>query len=104
MLLASWCAPAALAAYATAPQHACCRRGGHHCPQSSEQNFRDAKMHCRYCHGLVTVPQAARPQPAPVTIAPHDEHPFVHEFLSAYPSVEPQQAESERAPPADPSR
>ncbi len=99
LLLGSWLAPAAVASYAP-PRHACCRRAGHHCPQSSEQAFRDAKLHCQTCKSLVTAPQAPGASPATAGLAIHDEHPYVHEFSSAFSSAQAVELRSQRAPPS----
>ena len=98
LLLASWLTPAALASY-TPAQHACCRRGAHHCPQSSEQSFRDARLHCQTCQSLVTAHQAPRLSPVTAGITPRDGHPYVHEFSSAFTSARTARSHSQRAPP-----
>ncbi|HVP44680.1 MAG TPA: hypothetical protein VMS96_14710 [Terriglobales bacterium] len=99
LLLASWLSPAALASYVT-PRPSCCRRGGHHCPQPTEQSFRDARLHCSGCQSLVTAQQAPRVSPAGFGIASHDDHPLVHEFSSACASGEQAAKPSQRAPPS----
>jgi hypothetical protein len=98
LLLAAWLAPAALASYVS-PQHACCRRGAHHCPQSSEQSFRDARLHCRTCQSLVTAHQAPKLSPLTTGIARNDEHHYIHEFSSAFSSNQTERSRSQRAPP-----
>lgn len=104
LLLGAWCAPAALASYVSPQQHACCRRGGHHCPDSPEQSFREGKLHCRMCQGVVGAQKAPRLGAAPTAIAPADEHPFIHEFRSAFPSPPETREQTSRAPPLSSTR
>ncbi|MBZ5647816.1 MAG: hypothetical protein LAN37_11420 [Acidobacteriia bacterium] len=103
VLVASWFAPAALATYAS-PEHSCCRRAGHHCQPSAEKTFRDAKLHCHNCQGLVSAHQAPRVHTAFTAIAPNDEHRFVREFSSANRSTPEPKEETGRAPPTVSSR
>ncbi len=98
LLLASWLVPAALASRVS-PLPQCCRRGGHHCPQSVERAFRDAKLHCQSCQSLVTAHQAPKLSPLTIGIVRNDEHPFVHEFSSAFTSAPRERTQSQRAPP-----
>ncbi len=95
---AGWLAPAAMASYVS-PLPPCCRRGGHHCPRSVERAFRDAKLHCQSCQSLVTAHQAPKLSPLTKGIVSTDEHPFVHEFASAFSSVQSERTRSQRAPP-----
>lgn len=99
VLLASWLAPAALGSYAS-PLPLCCRRGGHHCPQSVQKSFRDARLHCQSCQSLVSAHQAPKLAPLALGLATHDEHPFVHEFSSAFSPDRSPRSQSQRAPPA----
>ncbi len=101
VMVVSWLAPAAMATYAQ-PDHWCCRRGGHHCTSSgpgSEPAFRSQKVHCRSCQAIVTAQQAPRPAKSPTVIAVQDEHPFIHEFSSAFRSQGSSHEEGQRAPP-----
>ncbi len=99
LLVASWLAPAVLALQIP-PEHSCCRRAGHHCPQSAEQAFRDSTLHCHSCQGLVTAHQAPRVATTAVGIAPRNEYALVHEFSPAVSPEAETAATSERGPPA----
>jgi hypothetical protein len=101
LFVAGWCAPAALAGYAS-PQHACCRRGAHHCGQSSDHAFRDARLHCGSCQPLVTAHQAPRVSAVTLGITAIDAHPFADDFSSAFSDRQAQRSQSPRAPPVPP--
>src|SRR5512135_3538761 len=99
LLLATWLAPAALATYVS-PQYSCCRRAAHHCSQSGDQAFRDARLHCQMCRPLVTTHQAPRVSPVAIGITSTDTHPFAHEFSSAFSHNHVTRSQSQRAPPS----
>lgn len=98
VIVVSWLAPAAMATYTHADS--CCRRGAHHCSSSSaEPVFRSQKVHCRSCQAVMSVQQAPRPARDSAVIAVQDEHPFVHEFSSAFTAEESPEEQGQRAPP-----
>ena len=103
-LVASWLAPLALAAYPNGDGHACCRRSAHHCRSANELAFRDGKPHCTRCQAVAVAHQAPRIKDVAVGIVVRDEHPFAHEFSSAYASDEQAAEQSQRAPPLQPTR